>query len=316
MPHVTFIHGIANKPPRDKLLEAWESELELGGLGLASEGVTTSMVYWADVMYAEPLAAEASFEAVDSDLGTDRSDEELSWIDDLPEEQRRSVEMLRERLGLDMESPAGDNFEAEAPPDDPDDAEPPTFEAIPLPWFIKRRVMKAILKDVHHYLFNMSFSPRPGDGYRVQDHIRKLFVDQLKADAAANQDGAHVVVSHSMGTVISYDCLKNVPECPAVSGYMTLGSPLGISEVHDNFKPAYDKGDAFPSAKVSGLWVNVYDRLDPVALDARLANDYLKGREEVIIDQRVRNNGKWRHSSNKYYGQPKLCEHLRTLLEL
>lgn len=119
-----------------------------------------------------------------------------------------------------------------------------------------------------------------------------------------------------MGTVISYDCLKNVPDCPAVDAYMTVGSPLGISEVHDNFKPDYDKHRAFPAARVAGQWVNVYDRLDPVAFDARLANDYQKDGGKVIVDQKVHNSGKWRHSSYKYYGQAALCEHLRNLLDL
>jgi surfactin synthase thioesterase subunit len=32
----------------------------------------------------------------------------------------------------------------------------------------------------------------------------------MNADATATDDGPHVVVSHSMGTVISYDCLKNL----------------------------------------------------------------------------------------------------------
>ncbi|MEL7450034.1 MAG: hypothetical protein AAFN78_12550, partial [Pseudomonadota bacterium] len=126
----------------------------------------------------------------------------------------------------------------------------------------------------------------------------------------------HVVISHSMGTVISYDCLKNVADCPSVSAYMTVGSPLGLSEVHDNFKPEYNKRNAFPIEKVGGGWVNVYDRLDPVAFDARIANDYQKDGSEVIVDERVRNTGAWRHSSNKYYGQAALTDHLRTLLEL
>lgn len=141
----------------------------------------------------------------------------------------------------------------------------------------------------------------------------------MKADSAANTNGNHVVVSHSMGTVISYDCLKNVADCPGIDGYMTLGSPLGISEVHDNFKPTYTANDAFPSEKVSGNWVNVYDRLDPVAFDSHLTNDYKKGGVEVVTDQRVRNDGAWRHSAWKYYGQhgqQSLCDHLKELLDL
>lgn len=312
MPHVTFIHGIANKPPKEKLLENWEAYLAQGGLDLAAEGVTTSMVYWADILYPDPLAQEADFESVDEGLGAAELDEDIEWIKELPENEKAFVESFRKKLGFDQVSPEDDEYE---PPslENEDAVESLPFEAIPLPWFIKRRVMKALLKDVHHYLFNSRFSPRPGEEYQVQDHIRSLFVDQLKKDTS-NLEGPHVVVSHSMGTVISYDCLKNVSSCPSVDAYMTVGSPLGISEVYDNFKPEYHKHDAFPSEKVAGNWVNVYDRLDPVAFDARIANDYRKDGNKVVIDERVHNSGKWRHSSYKYYGQQALCEHLKKLL--
>ena len=312
MPHVTFIHGIANKPPKDKLLADWEAYLALGGLDLAAEGVTTSMVYWADMLYAAPLAAADDFESVDNGLGTSEIDEDMGWVDDLPADEKAFVESFSEKLNFDASSPNGDDF-TPAIPTSEDDLESLSFEAIPLPWFIKRRAMKILLKDVHHYLFNASFSPRPGDVYQIQDNIRNLFVDQLKKDATDNQ-GKHIVVSHSMGTVISYDCLKNVPGCPAIDSYMTVGCPLGISEVFDNFDPKYTSNNAFPSEKVSGDWVNVYDRLDPVAFDARISNDYRKNGAEVITDQRVHNSGMWRHSGHKYFGQQLLCNHLRTLL--
>lgn len=315
MPHVTFIHGIANKPTKEKLLENWEAYLAKGGLDLAASGVTTSMVYWADIMYPEPLSSEADFESVEEGLDTSETDEELEWINDLPENEKVFVESFRKKLRFDQASPEDDTYEPPSLIKDEDKLEALPFEAIPLPWFIKRRVMKALLKDVHHYLFNAKFSPRPGEEYQVQDHIRKLFVDQLTKDTL-NSEGPHIVVSHSMGTVISYDCLKNVPTCPSIDAYMTVGCPLGLSEVHDNFNPDYHEHDAFPSQKVGGNWINVYDRLDPVAFDAHIANDYLKDGEEVIIDQRVNNSGKWRHSSYKYYGQQALCDHLRKLLEL
>jgi hypothetical protein len=315
MPHVTFIHGIANKPAKETLLENWEAELAVGGLDLAASGVTTSMVYWADVMYPEPEPAGTNFESVDEGLGLSEKDEDLEWISKLPDDEAAFVESFRKRLGLDAESPQGDTYIAPLPEGDEDNLEQLQFEAIPLPWFIKRRLMKVLLKDVHHYLFNAKFSPRPGEEYQVQDHIRNLFVNQLKEDRA-NREGPFVVVSHSMGTVISYDCLKNVPGCPGIDAYMTVGSPLGLSEVHDNFDPKYHKSDAFPSNNLPGGWVNVYDRLDPVAFDAHLTNDYKKGGEEVVIDQKVKNSGAWRHSSYKYFGQQKLCDHLKSFLEL
>lgn len=313
MPHITFIHGIANKPAKEVLLQNWIEELKEGGLDLGANTVTSSMAYWADVVYASPLESSVAFESVDAELGTDADDADFEWIKSLPDEQLMFSEALIKKFELNLLPPAGD---IKAMPDKPMDEERDySFEAIPLPWFIKERVMKKLLKDTHHYLFNETFSPRPGESFEVQTELRKRFIDQLIADKS-EFEGPFIVLSHSMGTVISYDCLKNIANCPSIDGYMTVGSPLGISEIHDNFKPKYSKKDAFPSEKLIGDWVNVYDRLDPVALDNKLANDYMKAGSKVIVDQRVKNSGRWRHSSFKYYGQPKLVEHLSKLLKI
>jgi predicted alpha/beta hydrolase family esterase len=318
MPHVTFVHGISNKPPKQDLLRNWEDALAEGGLDLGSKGVTTSMVYWADVMYAEPESVDAQFESVEEGLGTADQDEDLAWTDKLEGDEDAFVKSMRGKLRFDEPSPEGDGFEPPATPGDEAafTDEELKFEAIPLPWFIKRRVMKALLRDVHHYLFNSNHSPRPGEEYQVKDHIRKLFVEQIEEDSENNPGGPHVVVSHSMGTVIAYDCLKNDPRCKEVSGLMTVGSPLGLSEVHDNLKPGYSQEDGYPSQRVPGSWYNVFDRLDPVAFDTHLANDYQKGGRKIVIDDQVHNSGRWRHSGWKYFGQPALCNHLKTLLEL
>ena len=45
MAHITFIHGIANKPAPDPLLKLWRRGLAQGrGLDLGTEGITSSMV--------------------------------------------------------------------------------------------------------------------------------------------------------------------------------------------------------------------------------------------------------------------------------
>jgi hypothetical protein len=56
MPHVTFIHGIANKPPLDDLLRIWRDTLADAAepLPLGDRGVSSSMVYWADLLYEKP----------------------------------------------------------------------------------------------------------------------------------------------------------------------------------------------------------------------------------------------------------------------
>ena len=51
MAHVTFIHGIGNKPPEEQLLRQWRTALlDDDGLDLDDLGISSSMVYWADLL--------------------------------------------------------------------------------------------------------------------------------------------------------------------------------------------------------------------------------------------------------------------------
>lgn len=301
MSHITFIHGMVNKPPADELLNIWKRALAADdGINLSTRGITSSMVYWADVLYAKPAEEKDSHESVGYEAVTEDYDENLEWSTELGFDQAQFVKSFSEKLNFDIPSPDGDDFEPAATGEG-------GFERIPLPWFIKRRLMKALLRDVHHYLFNVEHSPRPGVVYCVQDEIRKRLIDTLRNDSKKNQGkGPHILVSHSMGTVISYDCLKRVPECPEIDAFMTIGSPLGIDEIQDKLKPEWSRENGFPGNKVKDSWANIYDRLDPVALDPILANDFKQGGNEIILDKRQSNEGKWRHSIEKYLAKDEL----------
>jgi hypothetical protein len=312
MPHITFIHGIANKPACEPLHEAWRRTLRDGdGLDLGAEGVTSSMVYWADVMYEAPLSEEGyesieDFESAGAmPISPAQAESEAAWEAELSPEERQLVEGLARKVGLPQ-------LEAEKPA--------PTaavsgkeYERVLLPWFVKREIMKAFLRDVHHYLFNETHSPRPGASFPVQTEIRRRF---LAALAEGEGQHPHVVVSHSMGTVIAYDCLKRAPGCPAVDGLMTVGSPLAIDEVQDKLRPEWTRDHGFPE-KLHGPWINVYDSLDPVTgFDWNMANDFRKSGQEAIEVINEQNWGKWRHSISKYLKGPKLRNALKRLLGL
>lgn len=309
MSHITFIHGIANKPEPDALLTLWQRCLAHDdGLDLGAEGVTSSMVYWADVMYEKPEADEASFESAEENAaGVEATPVDTSWRGQLRGEEKETIDALAAKLGMDK--PGDDDY---APPESDIGIE---FERIPLPWWLKRRLMEILVRDVHHYLFNAESSPRPGVTYRVQDEIRARMLKALKEGAA--KPGPLIVVSHSMGTVIAYDCLKRVPGCPKVDGLMTIGSPLGLDEVQDKLQPEWSRINGFPSDRVSGRWVNVYDKLDPVAgLDPNFVNDYLKNGLPAVEDVNEQNSGKWRHNVTKYLSGKQLRAKLGEMLKL
>jgi hypothetical protein len=313
MAHITFIHGISNKPPAENLRRIWLRSIEeREGIDLGASGVSTSMVYWADVLYGEPLAETALEHAQDLENNAlvaeqASADPDMSWRGEISGEEKEMVDSLAAKLSFDML--VDDAF---TPPESEVDAR---LERIPLPWFIKRRIMKEFLRDVHHYLFNETHSPRAGVSYKVQDEIRGRMIHGLKD--GASKPGPHIVVSHSMGTVIAYDCLKRVPECPAVDGLMTIGSPLGIDEVQDTLQPGWSREEGFPSVTLRGAWVNVYDSLDPVTgFDGNIANDFKRGGQEVVDVINEQNWGEWRHSITKYLNGPKLRESLVKLLEI
>jgi hypothetical protein len=314
MPHVTFIHGIANKPPKERLHEIWLRSLATGAdpLDLEEQGVTSSMVYWADVLYDSPEEALASNESAgEIDLEAVEKDPAIGNVVLQPQqlEEKLWVASLAAKLAPGVAITTAENHR---PPEEEADG---SFERVPLPWFIKQRFLKTFLRDVHHYLFDATSALADGRTFEVQKEIRRRFVEALKQPEAAA--GPHVVVSHSMGTVIAYDCLKRVVDRPHVDALMTIGSPLGFDEIQDKLQPGWTRPDGFPSEKVEIDWVNIFDHLDPVAaFDPFLCSDFRKEGREVVIDIHEPNYGHWRHDLSKYFGGPKLRNELRRRLRL
>ena len=315
MPHVTFIHGISNKPEEKKLKKIWLDALAQDQLGnndaidLGASGITTSMIYWADVLYDKPIEegiyeSEFSYESIEAVAVEKGTDPDMAWRENLSGEEKEMVDALAARFSFDVL--VNDDFTPA------EDEMAKTLERIPLPWFVKRRMMKWLLKDVHHYMFNFEFSPRVDANYKVQDEIRNRVLRKLKEV----QTDKHIVISHSMGTVIMYDCLKRINECPTIDGLMTIGSPLGIDEVQDLFAPEWNRGNGFPE-KVKGHWINIYDSLDPVTgFDGNIANDFKRDGKEVIEVINEQNWGAWRHNITNYLSGPKIRVALAKMLEL
>jgi hypothetical protein len=313
MPHVTFIHGIANKPSADDLLGIWCRTLAEAAepMPLSDLGVTSSLVYWADLMYESPDQDLAAHEGVleNTPQAIDASGGAAIPAPATPEEAK-FIESMRRRLT----TLSDEEIDAAAGAGIPRLAAAGALERVPLPWFLKKPLMAVLLRDVHHYLFDKEFGPPGRPAVHIQQTIRRRFVEVLAAPSIAPP---HVVVSHSMGTVIAYDCLKRVSDCPAVDGLITIGSPLGIDEIQDQLQPGWSRDDGFPHERVRDRWFNLFDRLDPVCgFEPELANDYRRRDRSTVLDQVVMNSGAWRHSATKYLRQPAFQQALSSLLKL
>lgn len=307
MAHLVLIHGLDNKPEADFLHQLWKRKLAHDdGLDVDTFGITTAMAYWADVLYESSDTNLAAYESAAGEVETaDAVTVAPLNLQSLPDAEAQKLRRLAARLEVNPE-------EAETDVPTPEEVAAVKQERVPVPAWLRKRIMGRFVRDAHHYFFNLDFSPRPGATYKVRDEMRRRFVDALKA---GENNRPLVVVSHSMGTVIAYDCLMHEPDCPAVDGLMTVGSPLGLDEVQDFF-PSWSRDNGFPR-KVLGRWVNVFDPLDVVVgLDPRFDNDFRRNGQFAVEDVREDNWGTWRHSISKYLQGRVLREHLARMLRV
>lgn len=84
-----------------------------------------------------------------------------------------------------------------------------------------------------------------------------------------------VLLAHSLGSVVAYEALCAYPTL-AVELFVTLGSPLAMrGVVFDRLTPApAGRGMRPPGA---GVWVNVADRGDPIAVPRRMLAERFDG---------------------------------------
>ena len=152
--------------------------------------------------------------------------------------------------------------------------------------------------EAYYFLFDKEYQRTEGARYQVRRELR----DRLVKDLRKAQEEAEkiIIVSHSMGTMIAYDVLRNLPDCPHVDTLFTLGSPLGVTEVQDELRAIDAKCADFPAAKLR-RWVNVFDPLDPICgVDPRFANDYAAIDGKGVEDIMESNWGNWRHTITHY----------------
>ena len=107
--------------------------------------------------------------------------------------------------------------------------------------------------------------------------------------ADAVQPDTRVVVAHSLGSIVAYDCLRAHPEWP-VETFVTIGSPLGNREL---VLARLETDPSWPG----GLrrWVNVTAPSDQVCAGSQLAGIYDPRVEDVVVD-----NGHRGHDPEPY----------------
>jgi hypothetical protein len=168
-----------------------------------------------------------------------------------------------------------------------------------LPAGVKHAIIKKAAMEAFYFLFNKEYTRADGIAFMVRQELRSRLLEDLVAAQALGEK--LVIVSHSMGTMVAYDVLRNCPECPPVDTLFTLGSPLGVREVEDELVAADADHVDFPAARLN-RWINIYDPLDPICgADPRLADDYRAVDGKSVVDIKESNWGNWRHTITHYF---------------
>lgn len=314
---VVFVHGLARKPAPDMHQRIW-----LWGLsrkdpkpdvfarpnsGIDVPAGSFRFNYYADVFYGDDYETDlGAYEETIPGQEDGDTDEQVAQIEEAlqlspldaafsahdavtPREQA-FIEMFERKLSEDVDltsSELGSSTE--------DGLEIASW----LPDPIKQAVIKKAAMEAYYFLFDKVYRRPDGKQFQVRRELRRRLLDDLKW--ASDQAERIVVVSHSMGTMVAYDVLRNCPECPNVDTLFTLGSPLGVREVQDELIAVGQKDVDFPAAKLA-KWLNIYDPLDPICgADPRFRKDYRPVDDKSVTDVKESNWGKWRHTITHYF---------------
>lgn len=247
---IIFIHGLGGKPPRDPYLREWIAALR-HSLWVDIPDDAFRMAYWADLR-GLPATVETQREVVRALSPVQRAallgtKSEMKAA--LPLQDKAVFGARGGLAGL------GRRLRRRAV----EVAEP-----------LIRQFLDRFVNDVHGYFYE--------EGKRQQ--ISEVLRTELQSASDAGKRIA--LISHSMGTVIALDVLKDL-QVP-IEAFVTMGSPLGSGFIRDKLgSPSYP-----PHVR---RWLNVFDGTDVVTLpDQRLWDDYTLDGARLIVDKMVREN--------------------------
>lgn len=275
---VVYVHGIGNKPKCSVLKCQWDTAL----FG-ASMGDRTRMAYWVDRnRYPQPVEGSCA----DGDRLLDAADAVgLQALADIGLEREPVLDAAARKFMDALEARLRGNEQETGGVD---------AKLLPLPevtrLWITRRITKLFLKDVQDFFF---------------DARKRALMEQALRERLDAGGGPFIVIGHSQGSMIAYQVLRQLQKADCdVRLFVTIGSPLGLQEVKDGLRKI-GQGKPLVVPECVDRWLNVAERLDPVALDAHLANDYKANSRGVkaVDDSRLMINPDWKtnpHSGTGY----------------
>ncbi|TDI94856.1 MAG: hypothetical protein E2O76_14690 [Caldithrix sp.] len=295
------IHGAGNKPPQ-RLLQLWWQKAICEGLkrvGQPRRIFKVELVYWAHFLYSEPQSTKVSDPRSPLHINEPYVPAALNSVAQSPSRVRKKfldwLEIMMDKLML---------------------SENRLFNFDRIAEYIIRKKFRDL--ELYFHRSNVELD-------QVGLYAKKLIRKELAQILRKHRKKDILLISHSMGTVISYDVLTQLVPDIRIHTFITLGSPLGLpavirkifTEQHKDLKN--EKLLATPE-NIRQSWFNFSDLNDRVALDYKLRNDFKQnvhgiGPKDTIVHNDYENKGeKDHHKSFGYLRTPEVAEVILSFL--
>ncbi|MEO9804391.1 MAG: alpha/beta hydrolase [Reichenbachiella sp.] len=275
------IHGLSNKPPKKLLTSWWRRSLE-EGLAKIDRSPTKfdfKMVYWADLLYKEPLRQDMTDPDhplyIDEPYISEKNLKKTVYKGFL-QKVKNLLQYLKEiiflsRLGLNK------------------------FRR---PF---NMIVKIGFKDLDTYyneeipkneqMFHATFKEQ------VRKKVTKILRKNRKKDI--------LIIAHSMGSIIAYDVLLQLQKEIEIKGFIAMGSPMGLPLIRENIMKdhalPFDDEPSPPTPEGLESWYSYSDRDDNIGAFYNLADFYQPNTLGVKpIGKLVENNYKYWQTENAH----------------
>lgn len=294
------IHGLGNKPKKD-LLQKWWEESMLEGLRLIGEDKilpTFEIAYWADILHQElldesvkdknhPLFIEGPYTQEPPNTAIIHHSFRQKIID--------FVTRKLKNIFLNGDNTLNYSFIADA-------------------------LLKRYFSDLEAY-----YSEECIDPDKTVCRAKELIRERIENTIRKYPNHEIMIVAHSMGSIVAFDVLNFLIPDTKINSLVTIGSPLGlpmiVSKIADEQKQFLIGGEIMDAPPgITSNWFNLADIMDNVALDYKLADDFLANENGIApVDFLVHNNYEFNgvqnpHKSYGYLRTPEFAKILRDFI--
>ena len=253
---IIFVHGLASKPVKNQIQKYWQKIVlnNICQIDCFTKENIFNFAYWADCIPTHIPLNKKNIKNLENSIN--------------------NLIKLRKNFGSDFHIGAGESvkhFFAEKGVE--------LLNIFTNAMTIKDNIINFYLDEIKLYT---------SDQY-IADKIRKTLEKQLIS--AWNKSKEVMIISHSMGSIISYDVLWRFSHSgdsfykkyrkKRVKNFTTMGSPLGDNFVKNillNRKSSKREKEYYPTN--IDVWHNYSALGDMVCFDESLADDYMKNMKE------------------------------------